>query len=69
MLRQSLLRWWNTSSFTNKEVLNEEYGKQWEIKLKKLESGHFTLWKCSVPGALQGKQYRASFSYHLECPE
>ena len=36
-------------------------GKQWQIKIKQLESEHYTFWKSYIQGAPWRKQYRCSF--------
>ena len=40
----------------NKEAANMEYGKAVKNWNKKTRSGHFTLWKCYVSGALRKTQ-------------
>ena len=36
-------------------------GKCWQIKTKKLESGHYTFWNCYIQGAPQKKHYLCFF--------
>ena len=36
-------------------------GEWWQIKIKLLETGHYTFWKCFIQGAPCKKQYHCFF--------